>query len=192
LFLGYELASLARTLKRHTFLGNFVYPFRRYTTSLEFVTLPSTTYPLPLERASVVVVGLQSRSLFPLPIRLSPHWSHLPESTVFLFVRLTPFFPPFSLESPSSSRARRDADIFLSLHARAPLLAVLRHPSSFTPPRRVRPLGATQPCLVHEHGNPSQTLSAQAAVTEYVPRHPFIPSAAADLHPCAPAGDSTL
>jgi hypothetical protein len=48
-----------------------VYPLRRYSLSLESVTVPSTTYPLPRERASVVVVLLTVSFLLSLPSSLS-------------------------------------------------------------------------------------------------------------------------
>ena len=40
--------------------------------------------------------------------------------------------------------------------------------------------------------SPSHTLPAPAALSEYVPRHPSIPPAAADPNPSTPAGESTL
>jgi hypothetical protein len=48
-----------------------MYHLRMYSLSLESVTLPSTTYPLPRERASVVEVVLTVSFPLSLPTRLS-------------------------------------------------------------------------------------------------------------------------
>ena len=49
-----------------------------------------------------------------------------------------------------------------------------------------------QPVSYASMVSPSHTLPAPAALSEYVPRHPSIPPAAADPNPSTPAGESTL
>jgi hypothetical protein len=114
-------------------------------------------------------------------------------ATVFRFVRLTPFTPLFSFESPSSCRARRDADICRPLHARARS----RFRSSGTRAVALRPggsdpLGATSPCLVREHGEPLSYSFGPGSSDGVRAAAPSLPLAATDLHPSAPAGESTL